>query len=182
MSQPLRQHAGLIPCVGCGGLVADDAGPTHAYMLAAPGCWSLYGEWSATRAFDPATDAFARTHHVDCYAVQHPGNADVDRRQRQSIAVHLIALCLHFDFQEPLSRANVHRSTASDTVLAALGLDDWPYLATPAGAADVTIVDVAAAARGDEGPAVRRWAESTWSLWAEHHATVRLWAEILAGR
>ena len=32
-----------IRCLGCDALVSEQAGPVHAYMLAAPGCWALYG-------------------------------------------------------------------------------------------------------------------------------------------
>ena len=50
-----------IRCLGCGGIVPDVAGPTHAYMLASPGYWQTY------------TGLLARASgggmpHVDAYA------------------------------------------------------------------------------------------------------------------
>jgi Family of unknown function (DUF5946) len=46
----------LVPCLGCGALVpdSDGPGPTHAYMLASPGCWALYGEVSSREYSDLA--------------------------------------------------------------------------------------------------------------------------------
>lgn len=168
-----------VVCVGCGGHVPDVGGPTHAYMLASPGCWRVYGEWMASRAYSPAGGAVAGTHHVDCYAVQHPGNADADRRQRQSVAVHLISLCLLIEFEQPAARANATRSSAGAIVLPGLGIDDWPFLEPPLIPAEVTIVDVASAPEGTERAAVARWIYAAWSQWAEHHETVRAWAELM---
>ena len=34
----------MIQCFACCALVPDIDGPTHKYMLSAPGCWKLYGE------------------------------------------------------------------------------------------------------------------------------------------
>ena len=103
--QPLPDLAhGAARCVGRGGQFPDADGPAHAYMRGSPGCWQLYGELSA-RAYDNRIVPLLHTHSVDCYAVQHPGGSKRDRRQRQSVAVHLISLCLLLEFDQPPSAA-----------------------------------------------------------------------------
>jgi uncharacterized protein DUF5946 len=61
-------------------------------MLSSPGCWALYGSILAWK-HNPAADAEATLTQriVDSYAVQHATNPD--RRNRQSVAGHLISLC-----------------------------------------------------------------------------------------
>ena len=81
-----------IRCLGCDALVSEQAGPVHAYMLAAPGCWALYGslqQWKGALTGDDGLTTAQRA--VDCYAAQHATNPD--RRNRQSVAVHLMSLC-----------------------------------------------------------------------------------------
>src|SRR5687768_12382269 len=79
------------PCAGCGALVPDSDGPTHAYIGASPGCWAVFGEVTAREYGDYR---YASTHRftVDVYAAQHPGPPE--RRSIQSVAVHLISLHL----------------------------------------------------------------------------------------
>ncbi|MCY1702729.1 DUF5946 family protein [Deinococcus sp. SL84] len=83
----------------CGAAVASEDGPSHAYMSALPACWRSYGELMARLSAHGVSAPL----HMDAYAAQHPGNALQDRRQRGSVAVHLIVLGAHFDFGLPLS-------------------------------------------------------------------------------
>ena len=117
----------VVACVGCRGRVPVVEGPTHAYMQASPGCWQLYGELGAT-AMAAQVVPEAAWYHVDCYAVQHPGGAQDDRRQRQSVAAPLNSLCLLHEFGQPPQQAPARRSRISQRVLARVGLPDWPYL------------------------------------------------------
>jgi hypothetical protein len=145
----------LVSCIGCGGQVPGIDGPTHVYMRASPGCWHLYGQLIAQ-----AQDRV----HVDCYAAQHPGGAEHDRRQRQSVAVHLISLCLLLEHHRHPDRGRMSR-----TVLPRRGLDDWPYLPPPATLGTVTVANA--------GLDLESWAKSVWTAWSAHHGTVRNWAE-----
>lgn len=167
---------GWLRCVGCHGLVPDVTGPTHAYIQASPGCWAVYGQLVARAAgggMSPAT----RWQHVDCYAVQHPGGAEHDRRQRQSVAVHLTALCLLLEHALPAGKVSGFRGRTSQTVLPALGLADWPYLAPSADLGQVTVADVPASDDADQlASRLREWAQAAWSAWSSHHETVRTWA------
>lgn len=156
------------PCPGCGIRVPAPAdGPTHAYIESSPGCWALFNELLAREFGDPSYGRVHR-HTVDVYAVQHPGRND--RRQRQSVALHLIGLAhwLEHGLEQDRLNAVTQRLASEDR--------DWPWLEPPAAHA-MTVVDVRRARSGTEHQAlVRRWAQATWDAWADHHPQIREWA------
>ncbi len=168
----------MVRCAGCGGLVADVKGPTHRYMASAPGCWEAYGDLVVRAAQQPAATALRHT-HVDCFAAQHPTAAATDRRQRQSVAVHLVALCLHLEHHI----AGVHlaplRQQVSHRTRHAASLGDWPFLEPPGHLGDIRAIDLQGAADArqlvDLG---ERWPITVWQAWAEHHEQVREWAHL----
>ena len=155
---------------GCAALVPDVAGPTHAYMRSAPGCWALFGELGIT-----VTGSGGEL-YVDAFAAQHPGGARTDRRQRQSVAVHLVALCLVLDLGLTWPPLEVVRGRTGRLALPAGA--DWPYLEPPRFEGRLAVADLVPAVAGDpvRGAAVRRWAEDVWDAWSDHHRTVRPWA------
>jgi len=145
--------------------VADIAGPTHAYMTSAPGCWNAYGTLLARgveRTADPGTVQL----RVDAYAAQHATNPDP--RNRQSVAVHLMSLC-----------ATLELGLAPGRTTALLGgwthrPDGYPDLISGDRHGTVTVVDILDA-EGAEAHrlAVERWARSVWDGWAGRHAEIR---------
>lgn len=161
------EAAGTTTCPSCGAAVPAMEGPTHRYMLSAPGCWHVYGEVLAREYQDPTWGAVHRL-SVDSYAVQHPG-APTPRAVR-SVCVHLLSLCLVLE-----------RGVALDTATRALGAaallrDRYAWLEPPPGLGTITVADVRAAATAAEHAAlVRAWAESAWAAWAPHHERVRSW-------
>jgi CTP:molybdopterin cytidylyltransferase MocA len=162
------------PCPGCGARYLPHAvDETHPYIGASPACWATFGEILAREFADPAFGLMHR-HTVDVYAVQHPGSDD--RRQRQSVALHLVGLCqwLEHGVAMPALNAATQRLAAADRA--------WPWLPPPA-RYPMTVVDVVEARDGVEHVGrVRRWAETTWAAWEAHHETVRTWArDPLAG-
>lgn len=160
--------APLIPCIGCGALVPDEAGPTHAYLGASPGCWAVYGEVLAREYGDYRYPAVYRL-TVDTYPVQHPGTPS--RRSIQSVAVHLVALYLVLEqgfssekATQAMRRVLRHRH-------------QFVWLTPPASLGAVTILDVLdTTTLADHEQAVKRWAESVWRGWSPHHDMVRRWA------
>lgn len=156
-------------CPGCGARYAPHAtDETHAYIGASPACWAAFGELLAREFQDPAYGRIHR-HTVDVYTVQHPG--DDARRQRQSVAIHLIGLChwLEHGLDAP-------RVIAATQAMLKVDRPDWPWLEPPA-EYDITVGDVLSAESGSEHERlVRAWAERTWEAWAAHHEVVRLWA------
>jgi hypothetical protein len=153
-------------CADCGALVADLPGPRHPYLSAAPGCWASFcslEDWKAARL---ARGEIAEVQDlVDAYAVQHPGN--IDRRNRQSTAVHLMSMCAAVEtgLSAPRRRAAIGRWTHRD----------YPPLTPPPSRFEVTASDVAATPVAQRPAMVERMASTTWAAWSQHHATVRSW-------
>lgn len=154
-------------CPGCGAEFPEAAGPVHRYMESSPACWAAYGEVLAREYSDPA---YFRVHRlsVDAYAVQHPGRPGP--QAIQSVAVHLIRLCLLLERGLPMERAN-------DAMLKASEREDlYVWLEPPVSRGDVTVADVVDAKDVDSHmAAVRRWADSAWTAWTPHHSIVRSW-------
>ncbi|MCW6004023.1 hypothetical protein K1W54_05415 [Micromonospora sp. CPCC 205371] len=174
--------AGRASCIGCAAHVPDVDGPTHPYMRSSPGCWRLYGEISVHTNGKPNSTA-AQSSPIDCYAAQHPGGAEHDRRQRQSVAVHLTALCLSLEYALPPSRLGTMRGRMSQTVLPRIGRSDWPHLIPPTSPGTVTVADVHhSIGHGSYAAQVERWADAVWTAWSDHHDAVRRWASAALSR
>lgn len=143
----------------------DIDGPTHAYIGASPGCWQIYGEVLA-REYGAGVAAMNRM-TVDAYCVQHPGLPE--RRQRQSVAVHLMRLCLMLERGVSNERAA--------RIITTFTRKEYPWLEPPA-AYEMTVLDVVGARDDAEHVArVDRWARITWQAWSAHHQLVRSWLD-----
>ena len=156
-----------IACIGCGAAFPRLDGPTHRYMESSPGCWAAFGEVLALEYREPA---YAGTHRlsVDAYAVQHPGRPS--RQSIQSVALHLIGLCL------VLERGLDLAESTDALQAAARSKSQFVWLPPPALRGETTVADVLAAANAREHvERVRAWAASAWIAWAPHHARVRSW-------
>jgi len=161
------ETSGRIRCFGCGGLFPELEGPTHRYMESSPGCWAAYGEVLAREYSDAA---FAMIHRlgVDAYAVQHPGQPSP--QSIQSVAVHLIRLCLLLDEGAEIGRAN-------ELMVAATKMKKhFVWLTPPPSRGAITVADLHRARSAAEHVEVERsWAEAAWQAWSPHHATIRTW-------
>lgn len=163
-----RLEAGTLTtcCIGCGGHVPEMDGPTHRYMESSPGCWHLYGQVLAREYADPAFGALHRL-TVDAYAVQHPGRPSP--QAIQSVCVHLLSLFLVLE-----------RNLAATYATRVMGgatrnKDRFVWLIPPESLGEITVASVAGVTPHEHTERVRAWAESAWSAWSEHHATVRSW-------
>lgn len=157
-------------CIGCGADVADESGPVHRYLAAAPGCWRIYGEVLAREYGDPA---YARAHRlgVDAYAVQHPGTESP--QTTGSAGVHLARLCLILERELPLADADAAMAHFAANSKGALHWLDPPQHQGP-----VTVVDVWRATNPHmHHDAVLKWAASAWAAWAAHHEQIRSWVD-----
>lgn len=167
----MSKSRAITPCPGCGLLLPPRDGPTHPYIGSSPACWARYGEVLAKEFGDPA---YFHVHPltVDTYAVQHPG-ARVPR-SIQSVALHLVTLCLVLEHgADPSEGPKLHRR------LVDAGRFQW--LAPPRPNGRVTIGDVPQAATAAEHErAVEAWARDVWAAWETHHATVHRWINRLA--
>ncbi len=155
-----------VTCPGCGALVPDIEGPTHRYIPSVPGCWRVFGEVQADemqRFGYPSAHALV----VDAYAAQHPGDGH-DRRDRQSVFIHLVALC-----------ARLERSMNPGVVppllarLASSG-PEFPTLTRSEGPGSVTVLHMVGARDVDDySRRAREWGAAVWDTWSEHHPLIR---------
>jgi hypothetical protein len=157
-------------CPGCGLLLADFQGPTHAYLGASAACWRLYGQVSLAWWGSPAELPLDRL-VVDTYGAQHPGRRQV--RAVQSVAVHLMGLCavLERGVEPRIARTRQRRP-----VRRALDLH-WLDPPRPIG---TLTVHGPVHARGPEEHAesIEAWARDVWAAWEPHHETVRSWLDV----
>jgi hypothetical protein len=155
-----------VRCSGCGAVVPDTDGQVHVYMLAAPACWALYGSILERQyAHDAGMDPDVSQWLVDAYAAQHATNTE--RRNRQSVALHLVSLCAAFEHTMSVDERR--------RLIGQLAHREYPVLKPSVTSFAITVRDVAEAAACDRADVVQRWARVTWDAWAAHHETVRSW-------
>jgi len=165
---PYPGLVGEVPCFGCGALVPAQSGPAHKYMLSSPGCWALYGSVLAWKDSWAGGDGTTTQRMVDSYAVQHATNPD--RRNRQSVAGHLMSLC-----------ASIEHGVSGERLRRMIGdwtHRDYPLLVPSPAGYPVTVRDVADAAERSRPAAVEAWAASAWAAWSAHHDTIRAWLTV----
>lgn len=160
-------EASRIACIGCGAQVPDSEGASFRYPNAgSPGCWAVFGQILAREFENPLYFPEHRL-SVDTYAIQHPG--DPTPQTIQSVNVHLMALCLTFDYQMPSEQVT---TLMGRSVRHYKGRLEW--LEPPTQSYEITVNDVVQARTPDEHLEwVRRWARHTWEVWQPHHAVVR---------
>jgi len=109
---------------------------------------------------------------VDAYMAQHPGDGS-DRRDRQSVFVHLVGLHATLELGlPPKQTTNLLRRVVH-------GHEDFPALKRDHGPGDLTILDVA----GTNNAIVyerlaRAWGIAVWATWSQHHQLIRGAADI----
>lgn len=156
-------------CPGCGLVLDANDGPTHPYLGASAACWALYGELLA-REFGPLDYPPEHRLTMDAYAVQHPGVPE--RRSVQSVAVHLMSLCLVLERGLAPERATpvLGRLPKKDL--------DLRWLEPPRPNGTLTLRTPLEAAAGEEhARAVEAWARDVWEAWSAHHDTARGWLD-----
>ena len=162
--------ADLVLCPGCGASVPDVDGPVHAYMRSAPGCWQRYGE---VLAREYGLGGFGSAHRltVDTYAVQHPQNPD--RRDRQSVALHLMSPCLVLGRAEDMLRA---RSAIAEHA-ERHGGSEFPWLEPPPSLGELTVLTSTPLGARRACRARQGLGRIGWNAWSEYHARVRGWLD-----
>ena len=159
-----------VRCVGCKAMVPDSEGPSHPYMASAAGCWERYcslEEWKGRLTGEGSIGVVQDL--VDSFAVQHATNTD--RRNVQSIAVHLMSLCSGLELGPTgrQRRVRIGRWVGRD----------YPVLEPRPAGYPITISDVAAAPAAMRSSTIERLAKTSWSAWSAHHDTVRGWLDDL---
>ena len=162
---PFRQDT-LSACPRCGAMTPDIDGPTHPYMVSSPGCWRAFAALQSdelTRFGYPPVHGLA----VDAYAATHGGDAS-QRRDRQSVCLHLMAICLLLETDRgPAARMTLLREMTATKV-------DWPTLRRPPGTPSLNLQHAAAAVDvEDYSTRVDQWARAVWDFWTPEHPRVR---------
>jgi hypothetical protein len=157
---------GTEPCFSCGAPVASLDGPTHPYMRSSPGCWAAFGELQAT---EMARFGYPEIHGlvVDAYAASHGGDG-AERRDRQSVFIHLMAICarLERDMDGPARIALLRRLTAQKR--------DWPVLWPPARTPAVNLTYLRDAGdAADYERRAREWARAVWEAYGPAQDRIR---------
>jgi hypothetical protein len=150
-------------CAQCGAVAPDVNGPVHKYVPSAPGCWQVFGQVQADEAL---RFGYPSAHRivVDAYMAQHPGDGS-DRRDRQSVFVHLAGLCAVLEMQiEPDRATDVLRRVLQRH-------DDFPVLERGQGPGELTVLHLVNAPdlAGYEQRA-RAWGRAVWKAWDQHHS------------
>jgi Family of unknown function (DUF5946) len=158
--------AAYVTCPQCGAEVPEIDGPVHAYVPSAPGCWAAFGALRADEMLR-FRGSEANNLAVDAYMAQHPGDG-TDRRDRQSVFVHLASLCA-------VVERGASPSRSPDVLRAVLARQtEFPVLRRARGPGDLTVLSATDATSVEDHDArVRRWAGSVWESWREHHAAIR---------
>src|SRR5579875_67927 len=164
----------LTACPQCGARTPEIDGPTHPYMASSPGCWRAFAELQAdelTRFGYTPVQGLA----VDAYAATHGGDG-LKRRDRQSVCLHLMAICLQLETgRGPAARMTLLREMTVTKV-------DWPRLRRPAGTPRLNLEHAAAAVAAEDYTArVYRWARAVWEFWTPEHLRVRALLEQAQG-
>jgi len=102
---------------------------------------------------------------VDSYAVQHAANPD--RRNRQSVAVHLMSLCA--SLEQGISGARLRHMIGTWTSR------EYPLLVPRPDAYRLTVRDLADASGQDRAGLVADMARAAWTAWSAHHDQIRAW-------
>ncbi len=161
-------------CPGCRLVLECAEGPTHAYIGATPACWAQYRRLSGA-PYARTLGSRSRRLAEDAYAVQHPGAPD--RRSVQSVAVHLMGLCVLLE-----------RDGETRRLMPVLGKMpqrrtlDLHWLTPPVRNGRLTVLDALEGGSGDgHAAAVESWARDVWRAWRPPHPTVREWLDASRG-
>jgi len=143
----------------------DIDGPTHTYLPAPAGCWAKFNEVLAKEFSRPE---YWQAHRltVDSYCAQHASGDD--RRQVQSVAIHLAAL--YFNFEKHYSNERIAKLM---NALIRKHKHQFPILNKPMFAEAINVTHVLAATTADEHYALaENWARSVWQAWSKEHTRI----------
>ena len=156
----------LVVCGPCGAEVEDTTMPAHAYVPAVAGCWAVFGAVQADEMFRfqyPPAHSIV----VDAYMASHPGDG-TDRREAQSLVVHLVGLCGLLERGWDSARTRAALRTVVSRKDAMPVLKPWP---TPSAVNIHSMVDSKDVAEYEDR--ARVWAAHVWKAWAAEHHTIR---------
>jgi hypothetical protein len=141
----------------------------HEYVPSAPGCWKIFGEVQADEAQRFGYPAVHRV-VVDTYMAQHPGDGS-DRRDRQSLFVHLVGLCAVLEHGLP---PHPYVTNLLGKVIRRRD-GEFPVLQRTEGPGALTVLHLAGApGLADYERRAREWATAVWGSWGTQRELVRV--------
>jgi hypothetical protein len=162
-------------CPGCAAPVGNSGPCPHPYIAASVECWELFG---MLQTLETERWGYPEVHRlvVDAYAAQHPGDG-ADRRDRQSVFVHLASICC------VLERGATSREAVD--VLRRMTREagrDYPRLVR-SGSGQLDLRHAwDASDLPDYGHRCREWASAVWDSYAPSHRVVRAQLDSLVTR
>ena len=162
----MPEPTATIACPQCGAVVPATNGPRHVYVPSAPGCWAAFGALRGDEMLR-FPDSPENNLSVDAYMAQHPGDG-TDRRDRQSVFVHLASLCAVLERgATPARSPDVLRAVLASRT-------EYPVLRRAHGPGDLTVLHLVKATDvADHDRRARAWAASVWESWRDHHPAIR---------
>lgn len=155
-------------CPACGATVPEvpaDA-PTHAYVGSPAACWAAFGRLQADEMTRFGYPAPAHRLVVDAYMASHPGDG-TDRRDRQSVFVHLRALGAR------LALGRSEQQILAQMRTAPVPRPQYPLLTPPTQPPVLNLNSVEDAP--DLSAYTERaweWAGSVWDAWSHQHERI----------
>lgn len=157
-----------VTCGLCGAVTPSvpEGSPLHAYVPAPAACWATFGAIQADEAERFGYPLPAHRLVVDAYMASHPGRG-TDRRDRQSVFVHLRALAARraLGWQEE-QVVDLMRGGSGPRV-------DYPVLTPPSAVAGINVSYMRGSTDlADYTGRASRWADAVWESWAHEHDRV----------
>lgn len=152
-------------CAGCGALVPEIDGRVHSYVPSSPGCWKTFDE---VQADEMQRFGYPPAHRlvVDAYMAQHPGDGS-DRRDRQSVFVHLVGLCAVLEG----GLAHSHATQVLRRVVQRQ--DDFPTVKRTRRPGQLSVLHMLGAAdAADYERRAGEWATAVWDSWSTQHELI----------
>lgn len=158
-------------CPTCGATVPEvpPGSPTHAYVGAPAACWAAFGRLQADEMARFGYPAPAHRLVVDAYMASHPGDG-ADRRDRQSVFVHLRALGARF------AQGRTEEQVSAQMRRAPVPRPHYPLLTPPPHRAGLNLNSMEGAP--DLSTYTARawaWASSVWDSWSHQHSRILTW-------
>lgn len=159
---------GYISCFACGSNAFNIEGKSHPYMLASPGCWTMFGD-IMNQEFSDLRYWKGHQFTVDAYAISHVGNK-ADQRAINSVHIHLAAL--YGVFEQGLAMTEVSKLRGRfSTYYKGKAVLEW--LEPPPSFGPITIFDLWDNDQPELHYAIaRNWAKSVWEAWSHQHDKV----------
>jgi hypothetical protein len=134
-------------------------------MTSSPGCWERFGQVLAEQ-YRPERMSFHQL-SVDAYAASHHG--DGSPQAIQSVAIHLMTLCLFIERgTDPVHGPKLHRLMVDRP--------DFAELEVPNFSGRINVADLTLGATDSQAEEEAwKWARDVWDAHTANHEIVRSW-------